>query len=47
MIENKTKKNTIKTVKKEERPDWFNKNIEEETASSEDIKKLEEKLQNL
>ncbi len=45
--ENKTKKNTIKTVKKEERPDWFNKNIEEETASSEDIKKLEEKLQNL
>lgn len=29
---------------KEDKPEWFNKNIEEETASAEEIKKLEERL---
>ena len=43
--ENKNKsKKTIK--KKEEKPNWYNKDLEEDTASEEDIKKLEEKLKN-
>ncbi len=45
--ENKTKKTSNKIVKKEVKPDWFNKDVAEDTASLEDIKKLEEKLQNL
>ena len=43
--ENKSKgKKIIK--KKEEKPTWYNKELEEDTASEEDIKKLEEKLKN-
>jgi len=44
--ENKSKKETKikKTIKKEEAPSWFNKNIKEEEASIEDIKALEDML---
>lgn len=45
--ENRSKRPSVKTTKKEERPDWFNKNIEEDIASDEEIRKLEEKLHNL
>ena len=43
--ENKTKTKKV-TKKKEEKPTWYNKDLEEEAASEEDIKKLEEKLKN-
>lgn len=46
--ENRTKrKQNIKTFKKEEKPEWFNKNIEEEAASVDDIAALEASLKNL
>ena len=40
----KTKSKNIKTVKKEEKPDWFDQTIEENTASLEEIKALEERI---
>ena len=43
--ENKSKSKKI-IKKKEEKPTWYNKELEEDTASEEDIKKLEEKLKN-
>ena len=45
--ENKTKteiKTKTKTIKKEEKPNWYGKEVEEETASEEDIAKLEAML---
>lgn len=45
--ENKTKKETKttkKVVKKEEKPEWFDKNFEEQEATEEEIKALEEKI---
>lgn len=45
--ENKTKteiKKTTRTIKKEEKPEWYGKDLEEETASEEDIAKLEAML---
>ena len=45
--ENKAKKPKTKTIKKEEKPDWYNKNIEENIATEEDIKELEKKLNSL
>ena len=45
--ENRNKKTKTKTIKKEEKPQWYNKNIEEDTATDEDIKNLEDKLRNL
>lgn len=42
--ENKAKKNSKKATKKEEKPSWYNIAIEEETASEEEIKKLEQIL---
>ena len=43
--ENNGKKKKI-SLKKEEKPSWYNKELDEEVASEEDIKKLEEKLKN-
>ena len=43
--ENKSK-NKLKTKKKEEKPNWYNKELEEEKASEEEMRKLEEKLKN-
>lgn len=43
--ENNGKKKKI-SLKKEERPSWYNKELDEEVASEEEIKKLEEKLNN-
>lgn len=43
--ENSGKKKKI-SLKKEERPSWYNKELDEEVASEEEIKKLEEKLNN-
>lgn len=43
--ENKSKK-SIKPKKKEEKPNWYNKELEEDTASEEEMRKLEEKLKN-
>lgn len=41
----KSRKNTNSSVKKkEEKPDWFNQEIVENTASIEEIKKLEERI---
>ena len=41
--EYKKKKNIItKVVKKTVKPDWFNKDIKENTATEEEIKELEE-----
>lgn len=45
--ENKSKKPKSKTIKKEEKPQWYNKQIEEDIATDEDIKNLEEKLNSL
>ncbi|MBR3198641.1 MAG: DnaD domain protein [Bacilli bacterium] len=45
--ENKSKKPKTKTIKKEEKPDWYNKTIEENIATEEDIKELEKKLNSL
>ena len=46
--ENKAKKTENKQImKKEKKPDWFNKNIEESVASSDDIAALEASLKNL
>ncbi|MBQ9011743.1 MAG: DnaD domain protein [Bacilli bacterium] len=43
--ENKGKKTIVKkSLKKEEKPDWYNKNIEQEEASEEEIAALEEKI---
>lgn len=41
--ENKNKKQSKpkKTIQKEEKPEWYDKKIEEDTATEEDIKKLE------
>ena len=41
--ENKSKK-PVKTKKLEQKPDWYNKSIEEDIASAEEIALLEEKL---
>ena len=43
--ENNGKKKKI-SLKKEEKPSWYNRELDEEVASEEDIKKLEEKLKN-
>lgn len=43
--ENSGKRKKI-SLKKEEKPSWYNKELDEEVASEEDIKKLEEKLKN-
>ncbi len=43
--ENKTKKPKAKV--KEEKPNWYDKNFEEDLATEEDIKNLEEKLKSL
>ena len=43
----KENKKTSKVVRKEEKPEWFNKNYEENVASSDDIKVLEESLKGL
>ena len=46
--ENNSKQNrVVKKIKKEETPDWFNKQINQNEATSEDIAKLEERLKNL
>lgn len=46
--ENKAKrKQNTKIIKKEVKPDWFNKSIEEDLASSDDIAELEASLKNL
>ncbi len=44
--ENKAKKPSVR-IKKEEKPNWYDKNFEEDLATEEDIKKLEDKLNNL
>lgn len=44
--ENKNKAKT-KTIKKEARPDWFDKKFEENVASSDDIAALEASLKDL
>ena len=44
--ENKNKVK-VKTVKKEEKPDWFNKKFEENIATSDDIAALEASLKDL
>ena len=44
----KKKKNTSKETKKvSSTPDWFNKDIKEETASEDEIKKLEERMNSM
>ena len=46
--ENQSKnKQTIRVVKEEKKPDWFDRNIEEDVASSDDIAALEASLKNL
>ena len=40
----KSKPKNNKTIKKEEKPDWFNQSIEENTASLEEIKALEARI---
>ena len=45
--ENKAKKKQNTKITKEVKPDWFNKNIEEDLASTDDIAKLEASLKNL
>ena len=37
----------LKPVKKEKKPDWYNKELEEDIASDEDIKSLEDKLKRI
>ncbi len=44
MRKNNNKNNNVKIIKKEEKPDWFNQSIEENTASLEEIKALEERI---
>ena len=41
------KRQPVKVIKKEEKPDWFDKNIEEDMASSDDIAALEASLKGL
>lgn len=41
---NSRKKISKKTIIKEEKPEWYNKEIEEETLNDEELKKLEEKM---
>ncbi len=46
--ENKTKnKERVRIIKKEKKPEWFDKNIEESAASLDDIAALEASLKNL
>lgn len=45
--ENKKKKSRVKTIKKEEKPNWYDRNLEESTASDDDIKKLDDMLNSL
>ncbi len=46
--ENKAKNTKkVRPIKKEEKPDWFDKNIEEDVASTDDIAALEASLKNL
>ena len=40
----KGKNSNIKVIKKEEKPEWFNQNIEENKASIEEIKALEQRI---
>ena len=40
----KGKKSNIKIIKKEEKPEWFNQNIEENKASIDEIKALEQRI---
>ena len=44
MRKNNNKNNSVKIIKKEEKPDWFNQSIEENTASLDEIKALEERI---
>ena len=44
MHKNNNKNTNTKTIKKEQKPDWFNQSIEENTASIEEIKALEERI---
>lgn len=41
---NKKTKKSSKALKKEEKPDWFNQSIEENTATDEEIKELEQRI---
>ena len=46
--ENKAKNTKkVRPIKKEEKPDWFDKNIEEDVASTDDIAALEASLKNV
>ncbi len=45
--ENKSKRKNVRVVRKEEKPDWFDKTIEEDVASSDDIAALEASLKNI
>lgn len=45
--ENNKKKVIRRTVKKEDKPNWYDKNVEESKASDDDIKKLDEIINNL
>lgn len=47
LCKKENKKKRIKTVKKEEKPNWYNKELEEDVATEEDIKSLEEKLKRI
>ena len=44
MRKSNNKNNSVKVIKKEEKPDWFNQSIEENTASLEEIRALEERI---
>ena len=45
--ENSKKKSRVKRVKKEEKPNWYDKNLEQSKATDEDIKKLDDILNSL
>ena len=44
MRKNNNKNNGEKIIKKEKKPDWFNQSIEENMATLEEIKALEERI---
>ena len=45
--ENNKKKVSRRVIKKEDKPNWYDKNVEESKASDDDIKKLDEIINNL
>ncbi len=45
--ENSSKKGNVKKISKTIKPDWYNQNIEESAASSDDIQRLDDLLNNL